>query len=82
MLDFIFNKELVYSATNHNDYFRIAQAFKNGGLKYKVKKQSPNSSPGQPFSGNEFTQPAIYDFYVHKNKRHLAQKLLSTLKQY
>ncbi|OCA88427.1 hypothetical protein A8F94_24520 [Bacillus sp. FJAT-27225] len=81
ILDFLFKKELVYTAKNHIDYFKVAQLFKNGGLKYKVKKQSTHSSPCQPFSADEFRQPVIYDFYVHKNERHLAQKLLSTLNE-
>ncbi|WP_316568962.1 hypothetical protein [Neobacillus sp. YIM B06451] len=82
ILDVLFNKEIVYTATNHNDYFKVAQAFKNGGLKYKVKQQSPNSSPGQPFSADEFRQPVIYDFYVNKNERNIAQLLLSKLNKY
>jgi hypothetical protein len=79
IFDFLFNQKLVYTATNHDDYFKVSQAFKNGGLKYKVKKPSRGSFPEHTFSAYEFKQPVIYDFYVQKNEQHLAHKLLSTL---
>ena len=79
---FLFNKVLVHTALNDEDYFNVAQAFKNECLHYKIKNNSQNSfSLGQPWNENDYRNQVIYDFYVKKEDQYKAQKILSTIRR-
>lgn len=81
LFNFLFNKVLVFTALNNDDYFKVAQAFTSEGLHFKVKNISRNNSnPGQHFNLNDFRNPAIYNFYVKKEDVYKAQKILSTIR--
>ena len=78
---FLFNKVLVHTALNNEDYFNVAQTFKNEGLHYKIKNNSQNNfSLGQPLNENNYRNQVIYDFYVKKEDQYKAQKILSTIR--
>jgi hypothetical protein len=80
LFNFFFNKVLVYTALNNDDYFNVAKSFKNEGLHYKVKSKSRNSStPGQHFNVNDFRAPVIYDFYVKKEDQYKAQNMMTVM---
>jgi hypothetical protein len=82
LFDFLFNNVLVHTSVKNDDYFKVSQAFKNEGLKYKIKSSSRNSStPGPNFYATGLRAPVIYDFYVKKEDEYKAQKILSTLRK-
>lgn len=80
LFHFLFNKVLVHTALNNEDYFNVVLAFKNEGLRYKIKTNSQyNFSLGQHLNENNFRDQVIYDFYVKKEDQYKAQKILSTI---
>jgi len=82
LFHFLFNKVLVHTALNNEDYFNVAHSFKNEGLHYKIKNNSQNSfSLGQPLNENDYRNQFIYDFYVKKEDQYKAQKILSTIRR-
>lgn len=82
LFNFLFNKVLIHTTLNNDAYFNVAQAFKKEGLHFKVKNRSRNSvSPGQHFSGNDFRDPVIYDFFVKKEDQYKAQAILYTIRR-
>jgi hypothetical protein len=80
LFNFFSKKVSVYTAFNNETYFKVAQAFQNEGLSFKVKRLSNSSSvPGSHFNVNDFKAATIYEFYVKKEELNKAQKILSTL---
>ena len=78
----LFNKMLIYTSSNNEDYFKVVEAFKSQGLKYKVKNLSRHSStPGQHFRSIDFRTPVFYEFYVNKEDEHKAREILRNLKK-
>ncbi|AZU60461.1 hypothetical protein [Neobacillus mesonae] len=81
LFNFPFNKVLVYTALNNDDYFKVAYAFQKEGLYYKVKMKSRDNSPSpQNFSVSNDRAPVIYDFYVKKEDQHKAELMISTVR--
>lgn len=77
-----FNNILIYTAANNADYFKVVEAFKTNGLKYKVKNLSRHSStPGQHFRSIDFRTPVFYEFYINKEDEHKAREILQNLKK-
>ncbi|MFD0048064.1 hypothetical protein ACFVHQ_01780 [Actinomycetes bacterium NPDC127524] len=81
LLNFLFNKVLVYTAIGNDQYFKAAQSFQREGLHYKVKSNSGNRPAiGQQYILNDTSTTAIYDFYVKKEDQQKAQNVLSKLR--
>ncbi|WCN38635.1 hypothetical protein [Aneurinibacillus uraniidurans] len=69
------NRCLVYTALNHDDYFKIVARLKSAGISYAVKTPSNSGypTPSGYSTSHDYTQ---YDIYVKKENQHKAQQAI------